>query len=472
MSERDRAPGAGDDEPALSADERAALAAWDTPPPPADFAARVLAARGAAAPAAAPAAPVGRSRRSRIALVAVGLAGAGALAWSLGRSPSPAASRGALAAERRTTVELGARGVAVAEAGAALSWTVDGGGARLSQAAGEVFFRVEPGGPFTVETPAGQITVTGTCFHVEVEAMKAPVQGIVGAAIGAAVIVTVYEGSVLFADRSGGQTRAAAGERIVASGAGGAGAVARLDGDVDGDRPSEAVAAPPADISRDELLLRDKVQRAEIAALRGKLVTLERGGDGGRLARRGDRDDGRPWFDPPAEELGSFVADCKVQLDLPPVMESTPRPVGPELVAELGLEPGEVATFDQAVARLHERFSRALRALYVEVTGDPTGADTLSPDAIASELRDKSPDGEDTRVRRQIARERAGLARPPAELSQRSAYERYFRLLAGLGDELERDLGAALGGPRARAIRAAGGGWPMRMQMAGCGRED
>ncbi len=66
-------------------------------------------------------------------------------------------------------------------------------------------------GPFVVHTPAGVVRVTGTCFRVEVSDMKLINRqnlsgAAVGAALGAAVVVTVYEGRVLLArDKGGGE---------------------------------------------------------------------------------------------------------------------------------------------------------------------------------------------------------------------------------------------------------------------------
>src|SRR5207249_4282357 len=82
--------------------------------------------------------------------------------------------------------------------------------------AGDVFYRVDPGGPFTVTTPAGEVHVTGTCFRVEVLPMMPSKQGLIGAASGAVLatiaVVTVYEGKVLVASPAG-QRPVAAGER-------------------------------------------------------------------------------------------------------------------------------------------------------------------------------------------------------------------------------------------------------------------
>jgi hypothetical protein len=80
-----------------------------------------------------------------------------------------------------------------------VSWDGD----RVEQASGDVFWRVEPGERFVVRTPAGEVTVKGTCFRVRVLS--------VGAAAAAALAVAVYEGKV-GVSRAGVQVDLVAGE--------------------------------------------------------------------------------------------------------------------------------------------------------------------------------------------------------------------------------------------------------------------
>ncbi len=87
---------------------------------------------------------------------------------------------------------------------------------------------------------------------------------------------------------------------------------------------------------------------------------------------------------------------------------------------------------------------------------------------MGEELHDKAAPGEPELVRRRISQERAGLAPAPADVQRLSPFERYFRALAGLGEEAERLLAARVGADKARAVRAEHGGWPMRMSMPGC----
>ena len=465
-----------EDRDELAPAEREALEAWTVPDAPDGFADRVMKAR-----ASAPEAPPARRLRGAPMWrwVAVAAAAIAALTlWQIGgRRTAGKSATGSAAPAERQSIPLGARGVAVAEAGASLSWTVDGSGAAIAQSAGDVFYRVERGGPFRVETPQGAVRVTGTCFRVEIQDMKRPWRDVAAAGIGAALVVTVYEGSVLFAGKDGGgETRVAAGDTLVA-GPDGARVVA-------GDPTSanalaaEMPAAPEASASRDELLQRDAQQRAEIASLRAKVRSMA-GPGGGRGDGRGDdtRDaNGRPWFDPTKDDLVRFAGECRVRYDLPPFEGTEPARIGPQRAEKMGLTAEETAAFNRVIASIHAYYVSELRKLYLEVVGDASRADELSPEALWSELRDKSQPGDEERANQRIAQERAGLAQPPADLSQLSPVERGIRLKAALGGRTERDLGAALGPERARALREQNGGWGMRQEVAGCpskgGEED
>lgn len=450
----------GDEE--LGPDERAALAAWKVPDPPGGFADRVMAAM---APA-----PAAIERRPRVRMwrwVAVAFAAVGAVTlWQLRSGRDTGSATGSAAPSARQSIALGKRGVAVAEPGASLSWTVDGRGAAIAQSAGDVFYRVERGGPFRVETPHGTVRVTGTCFRVEVGDMKRPWRDVAAAGIGAALVVTVYEGSVLFAGKDGAsQKKVAAGETLVA----GPDGVKVVTGGDQAAVAEEMPPAPEATASREELLQRDAQQRAEIAQLRARVRELgSGGGPGGGPGRDQRTPSGRPWWDPSKEDLVAFAAQCRVNYDLPPVMGTEPFTVDRRMAENLGLSTEDSAAYNRVMAAIHAYYVSELRKLYMEVVGDGSRADELSPQALWSELRDKSPPGEEERANQRIAQERAGLAQPPANLSGLSPVERGLRLQAGLGERTERELAAALGPERARALREKNDGWGMHMQFAGC----
>ncbi len=158
--------------------------------PPADFADRVLARRAADHAPTDP--PPGRRRRPIAIALTVAALAAAALLWV--RPAGPRA--GVVEAERVTTAALSDRAVAVADPGARIEWALTDGGLTVKQTRGRVFYRVDDG-PLTVHTPAGDVAVTGTCFTVEVEPMSPTLKSAaVGALVGVAATIAVYEGAV------------------------------------------------------------------------------------------------------------------------------------------------------------------------------------------------------------------------------------------------------------------------------------
>jgi hypothetical protein len=437
------------------------LRAWPAPEPPEGFADRVVAARRAPEP---------RRRRwwPAAALAAAALAAATALAlW-----PGRATEHGTASVSERTELALGGRAIAVAEAGAALSWTVEGSGAaRIEQARGDVFYRVERGGPFVVVTPAGDVSVKGTCFRVEVTEMRLDKQAYVGAAVGAAamatVLVTVYEGRVLLANEHG-RTEVRAGERasVGSDGIPGPAVAAREGGP--GPRPRIVVneAPPPsADTTREQLIARDAEQRKQIARLQARLAELEAGGGGGD--GHGADLKTAHFFAPTHDELLAMAKSCTVQYDSPP-LGTEPFKISPQTVASLHLNDEEAQAFAQTMTDVAARTTAQLRSIYVEVTGNAQAAEELSAQAMQREIAEKSGRDEEAQAAKQLSAERAGLVQPPANVAQRPAVERMMRLMQGVGDALEAELGKAIGPDRAHEIRAARDGWPSRTKMSGC----
>lgn len=438
------------------------LGGYEVPAPPEGFADRVMAE---AAPARAPAT---RSRAPWLIGASVAAAAAAAIAlW-------PAAPVvGELSATERTEVELADRGVAVAEAGADLAWTVEGESADVEQPAGDVFYRVEPSERFVVHTPAGDVSVRGTCFRVEVSDMNVSPQLYVGAAVGAlvagSVAVTVYEGEVDVRNDHG-EVSLAAGERSVLTPSEAPSAPAEAT-----DRPelsgeparSEAPTAEEIDAMDTDALRarlrtlssRDREQAHEIERLRGLIEDADLQADAGR----------GHFFPASREQLQQWAEACQLRLDQPPVMGMEPGRLGDHRET-LGLSAEEAEVVQEAIEHVHASLTEDLRALYVEATGDVAGASQLSPRAMLAEIQDKASQAErDRRIMNLIARERAGLATPPPPDAELSPTERAVRRYARVGDDFQRRLAQSLGPQRAHELRAQEGGWPWSHSIfSGC----
>jgi hypothetical protein len=435
----------------LGAAERRALEAWSVGEPPHDLTERVL-ERAA------------RERRRVRWMAAGGLAlAAGIAAMMLLVVPHPPV-RGEHRAERRTTLTLAGTAVVVAEPAAELSWSVSGRRAVVEQKRGAAFYRVERGAAFEVRTPHGVARALGTCFDLEVREMKVSQAGLLGTAAGAVVasgvLLTVYEGQVLWASPAGA-VKVEAGETVRAP----AGLPpARLDRAAGGETrtrrtgepavPRRGPAAPsePAAAAAPEVVAalqrRNRELAAEAARLRDKIRSLQPGRD-----KKPNRD----WpFDLPKETLLAMADRCELVYDMPPLGGGgMPK----DVIDELGLNETEAAAVAKKLEAYRQRMTRALQELYLDATSDEAGTAKLTPRAMRQVILDRTPHDELQRVYQKLARERAGLEAPPRDLAGTSAAERLLRLLAGAGDRFERDLGAEIGPDLARRLREINNGF-------------
>ncbi len=205
----ERAPFAGearaDDEAAGRID--ALVAGLDVAAPPPGFAAGVVAAHRRRA--------AGRTLWRRAAAACAGVAALACAAVVAG-----AGAHGDLVAAARESVAIGKDVIAVLEPQARVRYEAPAFaglfGARpvvVEQRAGKAFYRVDKGTPVTVQTPAGDVLVHGTCFTVDLQekpimpvvTRAAPslrsgltprVSAIAGAAAGVILTVAVLEGAV------------------------------------------------------------------------------------------------------------------------------------------------------------------------------------------------------------------------------------------------------------------------------------
>ena len=443
--------------------EREALDAWVVPGAPPGLVERVLARR--------------RPKRWPYALAAVVLLSLGLGWWLLRGEPV----RGVARADARMEQALAERGVAVLEPGAALSWQIDGvkGDAVIEQSAGAVFYRVEPGGAFVVKVPEGEVRVRGTCFSVEVEMGKVATglsSGAVGAAVAALVTVSVYEGRVEVARGAdvrvvepGQQARLAEGVTVATREVGPAPTATSTPRVASADQqvavpaaatrvPSTDVAAPPEVVAlRDE----NKALKSRVGLLEAKAKELD-------LMREGTRAYGLSQ-----QQLDRMAEECELRWDTVPLRASGPPEMRPADLALLGLGPSEETAINAAIAAEHDLVVGTLRAAYVELTGDDmANVLAIAPEALLSEIMDKTTRPEVSRLYGLLSRERADHAPdvPPEQLAKLGPTERVLRVLTTSGDRVEAALAKVLGPERARDARDVHGGFGhVSRSSNGCG---
>jgi hypothetical protein len=205
--------------------------------------------------------------------------------------------------------------------------------------------------------------------------------------------------------------------------------------------------------------------RAQLAERDRELARLRAAAPGGVV--EGPKDMTR-FTDPSPEELLARAQRCQVAFNYPNFDAPEPPRVGDKQSTRLGLSDTERQVVDEAIKDLYARTPAQLRKLYGEMSGDPATAERLSPSAVFAEILQKAPEGLIAQARTQLARERAGLAPAPANLSTTSVVERALRLMVGLGDDFERRIGEKLGPERARSLRPLREGWRNTSSMSGC----
>jgi hypothetical protein len=470
----------------MSDDElKRALGALPADEPPAAFVDQVLSARRAEQEAAVdrPLQGGGRPRHRRPWLLAgfaaaVVAAAVGLFVLTRDQGAPAQLAGGMESTGERRSLAIGGRAVAVAEPGAGLAWKLAAdGSAHVRQERGSIFYRVEHGRPFVVETPAGEVRVLGTCFRVEVDPMNPLLKSVISAGAGAvvatAVLVTVYEGKVRVSNAAGvvdvrpGESAALQGAQaprrlepsslpIAASGGG-----------------ALALAAPPADVTREQLLVRDSQQREQLATLYGQVRALE--AEKAALPARPDKGDdhregpgGKAYGFTPAE-WAQMAEKCEVRFDLPAFGNNPPR-IPPRQAAALGISDDERQAIEASLARLNGQYMDTVRRLYVETTGDTSGAETLEPWAMLNEMEQKSPHGSSSAARKRVALEKAGKLQAPADPAAGTVLERLYRYVVNISDVAERELAAVVGPEQAHALREKGFGH--RSAMSGCSGDD
>ena len=171
-----------------------------------------------------------------------------------------------------------------------------------------------------------------------------------------------------------------------------------------------------------------------------------------------------PFAHPSHEELLARVARCEIRYDYPSNLDlSRPPKLGEGKASELGLSAAQREAYDQAMSEVYSAHAQTMRRLYVELTGDEKTAQQLTRGQLLADIRDRQ---RDAALNRKMAEELAGLASPPADVSQASVRERMLRHMLTLGDDVEQRLAAVIGPEEARKLR--GESWGSRSVYSGC----
>lgn len=427
--------------------------------PPPGFADRVMARvreEGANDLAAA------RLRRTRWAAAGVGtLAAAAAVVLAMrGRAPDA----GEATAEARVEVAVGARAKAVLEPGAHVTWR----GPDVVQSNGDVFYRVEPGATFTVHTPAGDVSVQGTCFTVKVRSDEDTMQkrdvkaGTIGAALSALAFVAVHEGRVAVSHAQE-RVELAAGESARL----GAGHASRSGTVAEGERAfAEAAAAADAPLAKANENLTSQVSeyRKRLEHVATERASLEEKLRKAEAALAGTQDGGAPRtrheYDLDKEDWAELAAKGTVKFRTPCL-----RPGGwapkPEEMDKLGLAPQDSATLKEAYARAYQRAWAQIRPLCQAALGSSTDAvDKIGVDSCAHLVYDvaQSADQEATaEAHTQAAEIRAGQRPEPGPNDKVHPVTRLFLALTAQLPAFEADLAKSFGPEEAHRLVFADG---------------
>jgi ferric-dicitrate binding protein FerR (iron transport regulator) len=431
--------------------------AWEPKEPPRDFAERVSQATRRA----------DRPRAMRVgALVLVGLSAAAAAAIVLLPSRAPADVGEAHATTERAQIVIGSHGraVVVLEPGAALTWKGD----VVTQSKGNVFYRVEPGGAFRVHTAAGEVDVLGTCFRVkvreesEMNARDVKV-GAVGALVGVAAFVGVYEGKVALSHASsqgGSRVELAAGESARADVSG-----VHASGDLaNGEKTFDESGARAA--SGDALLAANANLADSVKSYKDRLAAIE--SEKQKLAKDlaeaqkklalanvdGQVPKAKSQWDVTQDEWSELAKDGTVKYRVPCIRPKdwTPKP---DTLTGMGLTPNDGAAVKSAFAQSNQRLWSVVKPLCAQAIGSAEVAEKVGPSTcvhlIMDVTQDKDGAGYDEAMR-QVGEIRAGQRPMPAPGDAMNPVERMMLAMTGETKSFESDLAQSFGPDDAHRI--------------------
>jgi hypothetical protein len=426
---------------------------WPAQEPPADFAERVVAAARVERRKAA------KPHRGRVlaGLVLVGSMAAGiALAVHL----QTRANAGDVTADARREVRVGTRAIAVLEAGAHVKWHGDA----IEQTGGDVFWRVEPGARFTVHTAAADVTVKGTCFRVQVTdgegdmTRRDAMLGAIGAALGAAAFVGVYEGKVAVS-HAGQSVAVAAGQSAQADARG---------VHLTGLSPSAQGTAAAADSAEPDPLLAANANLADtVREYRRRLEAID--ADKKKLEKKlaqaeallGDASAGQKAFEVSAEKFDltqddwkQLAKDGNLPTRNPCAGKNNDFSYTPGDLNALGLAPQDGAAIQAALKRSDARVWGVIGPLCAKAVPG-ANVDEIGQrgcENILQAFAPKSGPSSSAESVRQTAEIEAGLRPMPGPSDNVPPLERALLALAGESKNVENDLAQEFGPDEAKAI--------------------
>jgi hypothetical protein len=463
-------------------DPKEPLDAWPAQEPPRDFAERVLeAAREGAgeetsartsSPSRASVPRVRAARRAGIIGALVLAAAAGAALWPSHR----AGENGESIAADRLQVSIGRRAAAVLEPGAHVAWRGDD----VTQSAGDVFYRVEPGAPFRVHTPTGDVTALGTCFRVRIDgeldadasssrSLSMNKRDVKSAAVGAAIagfaMVAVYEGKVAVTHAGQAPTTLTAGQTARADGDG----VHRRGGDGEDDAdPAGEHAGAGADVAYAEanknLAGTVKEYQSRLTANEEERKTLQERLASAEAKLAAAANDGaagptRSEWEISQADWARMAKEGVVKYRLP-CADYVAWELTPDKLDKLGLAPTDAPALKAAYAKSSQRVWGQVKSLCAEALGSVEVAEKLGRSTCSQLIMDMARradgDGADDTMR-QVAEIRAGLRPMPPAGAKVSPMLRLFLVLTGENGAFEQDLAQTFGPEEAKRLATTDG---------------
>jgi ferric-dicitrate binding protein FerR (iron transport regulator) len=448
------------------------LSTWDPQLPPDGFADRVLAQVTEKSNAPVPiTAARPRSRRRAIAWVGAGVAAmalAAGLVLGVGASGARGASGEAIAKDR-IEVALGSRALAVLEPGASVRWNGDD----VTQAKGDVFYRVERGSKFVVHTPAGDVEVKGTCFTVKVRAPEETAEqkdetmqkrdvksGLVGGALTALAFVAVYEGKV-------GVSHASEHADLTA----GESAQMGPKGVSKSDAKAFEKAAAEAQAPDEPLMTANQRLAHQVGEYRSRLesVTAEKSELEQKLKRSEQSlaatQDGstavKNPYDLTEDDYKQMAKEGSLKYQLPCIDPHHPWTPSAERLSILGLSPQDGDTLKNAYARSSKQIWDTIKPLCTQVVGTPDLADKFGPDlcmrlVLENSAKNGALSDATTSATKAVAEMRAGMRPVPGPNEDVPAPVQILLAATGANKSLEKDLAQSFGPEEAHRLVFSG----------------